>query len=85
MPLGIICGRITPARGNLEHRPLSGAVCMCVEMSNVDMLTVKLSTNMNVAFSLVPCSKQERELSNAIFEQYQQFDNVNIPYNVLTC
>ena len=26
MPLGIICGRITPARGNLEHRPLSGAV-----------------------------------------------------------
>ena len=26
MPCGIICGRITPARGNLEHRPLSGAV-----------------------------------------------------------
>ena len=26
MPLGIICGRFTPARGNLEHRPLSGAV-----------------------------------------------------------
>ena len=26
MPLGIIFGRITPARGNLEHRPLSGAV-----------------------------------------------------------
>ena len=26
MSLGIICGRITPARGNLEHRPLSGAV-----------------------------------------------------------
>ena len=27
MHCGIICGRITPARGNLEHRPLSGAVC----------------------------------------------------------
>ena len=26
MPCGIICGRITPARGNLEHWPLSGAV-----------------------------------------------------------
>ena len=26
MHCGIICGRITPARGNLEHRPLSGAV-----------------------------------------------------------
>ena len=26
MPCGIICGRITPARGYLEHRPLSGAV-----------------------------------------------------------
>ena len=31
MHCGIICGRITPARGNLEHRPLSGAVCFpCV-------------------------------------------------------
>ena len=26
MPCGIICGRIIPARGNLEHRSLSGAV-----------------------------------------------------------
>ena len=26
MPCGIICGRIIPARGNLEHRPLSGAM-----------------------------------------------------------
>ena len=30
MPCGIICGRITPARGNLEHRPLSGAVSQLV-------------------------------------------------------
>ena len=26
MPIGIICSGITPARGNHEHRPLSGAV-----------------------------------------------------------
>ena len=26
MPCGIICGIISPARGNLEHRSLSGAV-----------------------------------------------------------
>ena len=40
MPCGIICGRITPARGNLEHRSLSGAVCDCRE----ELITVKCQT-----------------------------------------
>ena len=59
MPCGIICGRITPARGNLEHRPLSGAVQLCVVLLFVKIILfskdwVSLSFTHLVKLSVAP-------------------------------
>ena len=51
MPCGIICDRITPARGNLEHRPLSGAV----------LRYIRFTFDLDFRFLLTKMNEDQRE------------------------